>query len=195
MPVGEGADVTPPSLCQPPFSPVADRDLKNIKDSHALLMCRKPLFSAVFLIFCSFPLYQLSEFYFVRALMGNPFRFRFPYHGLILIGTGAGTVLCERTDINIIVQKASDGCVSPQPGILAAAISVMDRPVPAGRENPFLIQGGGDFPIGHAGLTHLEYLPHNSGGFPVNDQLVSVKNFYKIFTVLLQVLIPKAFPS
>lgn len=55
--------------------------------------------------------------------------------------------------------------------------------------------GGGDFPIDHAGLTHLEYLPHNSGGFPVNDQLVSVKNFYKIFTVLLQVLIPKAFPS
>ena len=49
----------------------------------------------------------------VRALMGNPFQFRFPYHGLILIGTGAGTVLCERTDINIIVQKASDGCVSP----------------------------------------------------------------------------------
>ena len=106
--------------------------------------------------------------------MGNPFRFRFPYHGLILIGTGTGVVLCERTGINIIVQKASDGCVSPQPGILAAAISVMDRPVPAGRENPFLIQGGGDFPIGHAGLTHLEYLPHNSGGFPVNDQPVSV---------------------
>ncbi len=118
----------------------------------------------------------------VRALMGNPFRFRFPYHGLILIGTGTGAVLCERTGINIIVQKASDGCVSPQPGILAAAISVMDRPVPAGRENPFLIQGGGDFPIGHAGLTHLEYLPHNSGVFPVNDQLVSVQNFYKIFT-------------
>ena len=31
----------------------------------------------------------------VRALMGNPFRFRFPYHGLVFIGTGTGAVLCE----------------------------------------------------------------------------------------------------
>ncbi len=73
----------------------------------------------------------------VRALMGNPFRFRFPYHGLILIGTGTGAVLCERTGINIIVQKASDGCVSPQPGILAAAISVMDRQYQRGGRIPF----------------------------------------------------------
>ena len=110
----------------------------------------------------------------VRVFVGNPLRFRFVYHRLVLVGPGTGAVLGEGAEVNIIVQKAFDGCISPQLGTVAAAFAVVDRPMPAGRENSSPVQGGGDFPIGHAGIAHLIDLPHNGGGFLVQHQPVLI---------------------
>ena len=47
---------------------------KKIKSLRSHPMCRKPFISAVYPIFCSFPLYQLSEFYFVKTTSWKPLR-------------------------------------------------------------------------------------------------------------------------
>ena len=48
---------------------------KKIKSLRSHPMCRKPFISAVYPIFCSFPLYQLSEFYFYVNAVFDTIRF------------------------------------------------------------------------------------------------------------------------
>lgn len=59
---------------------------------------------------------------FVGILVANPFRFRLLYHGFVLVGMGAGAVLCDYAEINSIVQDVFYRGIGPKFGVFAAAL-------------------------------------------------------------------------
>lgn len=62
------------------------------------------LFDCPILFLNRFPKFPVND-RFVCILMANPFHFRLLYHGLILVGTGAGAVLCDYAEINGVIQN------------------------------------------------------------------------------------------
>lgn len=76
---------------------------KKIKSLRSHPMCRKPFISAVYPIFCSFPLYQLSEFYF-RADPQRPARECSPGQGLrcgSILGRNTSRASIEQAGLGI----------------------------------------------------------------------------------------------
>ena len=112
---------------------------------------------------------------FVGILVANPFRFRLLYHGFVLVGMGAGAVLCDYAEINSIVQDVFYRGIGPKFGVFAAALfSVVQFPMPAGRKDAFLVQCRRNLAVGHAGAAHPVDFPHHSGGFFIHHQPVFV---------------------
>ena len=83
--------------------------------------------------------------------MANPFHFRLLYHGLILVGTGAGAVLRDYAEINGVIQNVFHRGIGPKFGVFADAFfSVVQFPIPAGRKDAFLVQRRRNLAVGHA---------------------------------------------
>ena len=88
---------------------------------------------------------------FMGILVANPFRFRLLYHGFVLVGTGAGAVLCDYAEINGVIQDVFHRGIGPKFGVFADAFfSVVQFPVPAGRKDVFLVQHRRNLAVGHA---------------------------------------------
>ena len=83
--------------------------------------------------------------------MANPFHFWLLYHGLILVGTGAGTVLRNYAEINGVIQNVFHRGIGPKFGVFADTFfSVVQFPIPAGRKDAFLVQRRRNLAVGHA---------------------------------------------
>ncbi len=112
---------------------------------------------------------------FVGILVANPFRFRLLYHGLILVGTGAGAVLCDYAEINGVIQDVFHCGIGPQFGVFAASFfPVVQFPMPAGRKDAFLVQRRRNLAVGHAGAAHPVDFPYYRGSFFIHHQPVFV---------------------
>ena len=108
------------------------------------------LFDCPVLFLNRFPKFPVND-RFVCILMANPFHFWLLYHGLILVGTGAGTVLRNYAEINGVIQNVFHRGIGPKFGVFADTFfSVVNLPVPAGRKDAFLVQRRRNLAVGHA---------------------------------------------
>lgn len=132
------------------------------------------LFDCPVLFLNSFPQLPFND-RFVGIFMANPLGFWLLYHGLILIGTGAGAVLCDYAEINGVIQNVFHRGISPKFGVFAAAFfPVVQLPIPSGGENPFLIECRCNLAIGHTRVAHPVDFPHYGGSFFIHHQPVFV---------------------